>query len=44
MMNNAVIAIYLVKLFAAVLGVMGVGCILERSVYALKAANIWGRR
>lgn len=30
MMNNAVIAIYLVKLFAAVFAVMGVGCVFER--------------
>jgi hypothetical protein len=29
-MMNAVIAIYLAKLFGAVLGVMSVGCVFER--------------
>ena len=38
-MMNAIIAIYLAKLFGTVLGVMGVGCVFERSSPASKPAQ-----
>jgi hypothetical protein len=42
-MMNAVIAIYLAKLFGSVLAVMGVGCVFERSVPAgIKIVNRGG--
>ena len=43
MMNNAVIAIYLVKLFSAVLAVMAAGCVFERPAGSVKSIRVGGR-